>query len=349
VVLAPLALNSAPAGFNPAPQPPPARPAALDVMVFDPLTAVAVRPYMNCTYGFSITVDGGAHWTPFRAPVPLIPQGPGNDTNCPTVGVPYYVPEPNIFYLDINRQRQVSVDAGLTWRPFDDTALPARELPATVPVRRLDDTGWRIPSAGPSTLDDSGNPVRMLTPPGVRVANQVRVSPDGVIWAASPDPAGPVTMSVTTDRGRNWRTAPLPDSSVAAIFPRGGLEAYALATWFDPEAPADRHRERVMVWHTTDGSTWDKREAVALRGVLDATSPGAILTLDGALVVAIWGSSGAWISRDGGATFVPGPPLPGGPITNSGSRSDLLWARGSDESLHVTRDGRSWTSISLPD
>jgi photosystem II stability/assembly factor-like uncharacterized protein len=200
------------------------------------------------------------------------------------------------------------------------------------------------------TLPDSGRRARIAAP-----LSQPRPEPralsDGSWWITGQDRAsGKWAVAVSRDAARNWAVTPLPIEPTVVpdrLWVAGsGTEVYVLISGRLPDTTEPS--SLVGILRTTDGGkTW--AQTWHPTGDFPRTIGGALVTPDGALLIAPSDTGPSYRSQDGGATFTA---VRGGPRLTSIRRTRLGYLalpQHTPPGQYLTSpDGTQWTNVPLP-
>jgi hypothetical protein len=304
-----------------------------DVIFVDPQTVVEVS-FTPCYVLFSLSVDGGATWSPYRGPEPESPCHPTGSISP----VGYVVVDRHTFLATVGGRQYLSTDTGVTWR---GVLSPLRVDGFSPGTRLLECQGT---CAGRTTVQAiapvTGDLEELRATSGLRSFASIQGTPDGAIWVAGRDYQGAAMLAWSIDAGRTWGTKALPQDAAndMIVVARSARTAYLLLSLGD----------KLTSYVTTDGGltwAWTFHAAPAAGSLV-----GAFSADDRSLTIASareqWADDGQlWVSDDYGTTFTRGAPAPPG---WAGSRAGMLWYHSLDDRYaYLTTDGRTWREVWL--
>ncbi len=294
----------------------------------------------KCWYELRASTDGGRTWRGRHVPLKPVAPPDGYSGELAVLGAS------SVLVTD-RGQRLFSADTGRTWRdtPLDTgrtvpAAAPGALLVGACPYGYVSTNGCAKPLAA---LDArTGQQSALANQPPFRAAlgaDRAVAGSDGSLWIAGTT-GNKLLVSVTRDRGRTWRTAPLamPTTPLlgVSIVTHDGRTAYAFVR---AQAPPDVQVKNGLasIWRTTDGgANWYRVPSRQPESVL-----GVALLPDGRLLVTTEMQDSQY-STDGGRTF------------QRGTATDLGWieevdgryvAGGLFGGYLISRDGVSWTPL----
>lgn len=257
---------------------------------------------MDCRAAIRTTQDGGKTWSKVRYS-PRITDANGQCASRAQLvdGDTIVVPR-----MPVDVQPVISRDAGKTWQPYESQvrtvdSVPEGVTPAEICLsnKECNQEGYgRLGWVDPATGDRM---VLRTSPPDMKHVGEPFVARNGSIWTVEPSGDRPVelTVAVSRDHGRTWRTMTTPD--------RGHLVSYDGETGyfmtFGPQVQLLRTRDGGATWQQVKDVRFDGKDLVWIDVMWVAA--------DGALVVGGYadgdpgpGGKMRWrVSRDGGKTF----------------------------------------------
>jgi hypothetical protein len=292
----------------------------------------------GCTYRLARRDPFGVRpaWLPLRN-LPSPPDVDGRSAELVALG------EDTVAVLEKSKGRGwVSDDGGIHFRAI--AVLPGRALPA-VPAGLTPELGGCAGCAGQVGVFDpaTGRRGRLAVQPPLTPPPSTFAESGGVLWAASATRRA-ITVAVSTDRGRTWRTRTLPASaprSGAPLLVADGSRAYLVLDRPDgrPEAQVWVTASPTAPWRRLEGD--QRMQSVT----------GAVVAGDSLLVCA----DGGFFRQRGGRIAPVTPPAGGsmpfvdGLATGAPSVvvAHIAYARGS---ILVSSDGgETWQVEALPD
>lgn len=307
--------------------------------------ATGPRP-QKCEYFFRVTTDGGRTWASVDTP---FTGQPNDETRSGSLSA-----APNTVLVTTDRS-WVSSDRGQTWReavqrvdpPIDVAPEGALIQPMCAPGDDECGTG-QVAVVNPDTgaIAPLANQPNLNPLTGV---NPLPVPTDASLWVSGRvGENGPPAVAVSHDRGRTWKTSPLPAPKTSllgvTVLTTDGDIGYAFVRSQAPDNSGQRNGLDAFYRTDDGGDSWQRVDSQNQPDTLQ----GAILLPNGRLIVSTEQFQGDNLltSFDNGRRFVRHS-TGLGPVGWLAAYSGRYVAVGTYGGYFTSSDGLTWTQIAL--